>query len=324
MTEIFSGDSLEAYPTWEQPDLILSDGPYGLGIFPGEPKNPELLAEWYEPHVRAWSEASKPSTTLWLWNSEVGWANIHHLMIQNGWKYKETTVWNKGIGHIAGKVNSKTIRGLPVVTEIAVRYVRKPVVNIDGIDTALKEWLRAEWKRSGLPLNQANVACGVKNVATRKYLTQDEMWYWPPVDAIVKMAEYCNKYGKQDGKPYFDLLIKQDEWDKSKNIWNNEVKVNTRRAKWNHKHGLTNVWDYPALRSSERIKNGNLSFHANQKPLELIERQIELSTDENDVVWEPFGGTGTVSVASQKLNRKYCVAEVNKEYFDIIKKRLTL
>lgn len=33
-----------------------------------------------------------------------------------------------------------------------------------------------EWQRAGLPLYKANEACGVKNAATRKYLTQDWLW----------------------------------------------------------------------------------------------------------------------------------------------------
>ncbi|MYK91287.1 MAG: hypothetical protein F4026_03915 [Synechococcus sp. SB0669_bin_8] len=36
--------------------------------------------------------------------------------------------------------------------------------------------MRAEWRRTGLPLYRANEACGVKNAATRKYLTQPQFW----------------------------------------------------------------------------------------------------------------------------------------------------
>jgi site-specific DNA-methyltransferase (adenine-specific) len=319
---IFFGDALDAYASWESPDLILSDGPYGLGLYPGEPKNVNLLKDWYKPHVEKWSELSKPSTTLWFWNTELGWANVHPLLNDNGWIYKETLTWNKGKSHIAGKVNSKTIRGLPVVTEIAVRYIRKPIIKADGINTDLKEWLRTEWLRSKLPLNKANEACGVKNVATRKYLTKDDLWYWPPIEAIQKMSDYCNKNGDIKGKPYFNLT-QQDNWMDLKKQWNDNIKINLLRAKWNHQHGLTNVWDIPPLRNQERLKKKNGgSLHINQKPLEIIKKQIELSTCENDIIWEPFGGTGTVAFASKELGRKYYVSENNKEYYNIIIERL--
>ena len=39
----------------------------------------------------------------------------------------------------------------------------------------MQEWLRAEWRRTGLPWRAANEACGVSNAATRKYLTGDHL-----------------------------------------------------------------------------------------------------------------------------------------------------
>ena len=50
------GDALDAYSEWPTPNVIISDGAYGVGGFPGDPRTPERLAEWYEPHVKAWSE----------------------------------------------------------------------------------------------------------------------------------------------------------------------------------------------------------------------------------------------------------------------------
>lgn len=309
------GDVLDFYGLWNTPKLILSDGPYGLGLFPGEPKSPKLLAEWYKPHIEAWTRNADSTTTLWLWNTEQGWASIHNLLLEYGWIYQETTIWDKGIGHIAGKVNSKTIRSLPVVTEIAVRYIRPSTIDINGKNIHIREWIRNEWMRSGLPLSRANDACGVKNAATRKYLTKDGEWYFPPDDMIKKMSDYCNQYGKPSELPYFDMTginMKNGKGlDKIRNVWN-------------HKHGLTNVWSYPPLRGTERIKRGQASFHANQKPLVLIKQQIELATNPADVVWEPFGGTGTATVASLQAGRLPYVCEINNDYFEIIKKRIDI
>src|SRR5206468_157754 len=127
---------------------IRADGPYGLGQFPGDPPTPGGLPEWYEPHVAAWSERALPETTLWFWNSELGWATVHPTLVKHGWEYRAAHVWNKGIGHIAGNVNGKTIRGFPVVTELCVQYVRAvQLPTPDGRRLPLKEWLRAEWQR---------------------------------------------------------------------------------------------------------------------------------------------------------------------------------
>ncbi|MBM4729823.1 hypothetical protein GS446_25050 [Rhodococcus hoagii] len=78
----------------------------------------------------------------------------------------------------------------------------------------------------------ANKACGVKSAATRKYLTADWLWYWPPGAAIEAMAAYCGRNGLESGRPYFSLdgnrPLTADEWDRL-------------RHRWNHVHGLTNV-----------------------------------------------------------------------------------
>src|SRR4051794_11958120 len=74
---LYNGDALEAYDEWLPPACIIADGPYGLGKFPGEPKSPDGLAEWYAPHAAAWARRAQPLTTLWFWNSEIGWAKSH-------------------------------------------------------------------------------------------------------------------------------------------------------------------------------------------------------------------------------------------------------
>lgn len=309
------GDALSMYDEWLPPTCIISDGPYGLGKFPGEPISPEGLAEWYAPHAAAWARCALPYTTLWFWNSEIGWAKSHPALELHGWQYEETIVWDKGIAHVAGNCNSKTIRGVPIVTELAVRYTRKPTLATDrGILLSLKDWVRAEWQRSGLPMSQSNQACHVKNAATRKYLTQCHLWYFPPGGAIVAMAEWCTRFGAPTERPYFSLdglnLPSARAWDRM-------------RATWNHVHGLTNVWREPPVNGAERIKiSGSEVAHANQKPLKLMERQIAASTDPGDVVWEPFGGLCSASVAAVRLGRTVYSTEIREDFFDIACKRV--
>jgi len=191
-------------------------------------------------------------------------------------------------------VNSKTIRGVSVVTELAVRYTRKLTLpDCDGRQILIKEWLRAEWQRSGLPMSQSNEACGVANAATRKYLTQCHLWYFPPGEAVVAMSRWCMKHGAPTDQPYFSIDGKTtptaEAWD-------------ALRSKWTHVHGVTNVWREPPVHGKEHPK-GPASLagkyaHANQKPLALMERQILACTDPGDVVWEPFGGLCSASVAA--------------------------
>jgi len=191
-----------------------------------------------------------------------------------------------------------------------------------------QQWLRGEWRRSGLPLRKANEACGVKNAATRKYLTQDWLWYWPPGLMMERLAAYANEHGAASGWPYFSLdgqaSVTAKEWD-------------SLRHHWNHTHGITNVWSRPPLHNSERLKGtmrraaprvykptAGSAAHLNQKPLEFMERIIYAVTKPDDVVWEPFGGLASASVAAVALGRRPYTAEIDDNFAQLAEERLRL
>ena len=83
--ELFRGDALDAYRTWAAPAAIISDGAYGVRGFHGDTVGPDALPDWYRPHVAAWSAAATPATTLWFWNTEIGWASVHPVLAGYGW-----------------------------------------------------------------------------------------------------------------------------------------------------------------------------------------------------------------------------------------------
>lgn len=307
------GDALDLYGQWPSPTVIVSDGAYGVGGFEGDTPTPDGLIEWYEDHIRAWSERATPQTTLWFWNTEIGWATVHPLLVKYGWEYRCCHIWNKGKQHVAGNANTKTLRKLPVVTEVCVQYVRKVTVNQGGVQMTLKEWLRYEWERSGLPLSRTNEACGVKNAATRKYFTKDHLWYFPPPEAFELLVKYANEHGRPEGRPYFSFDGKRpvtgEEWAKM-------------RAKFYCPFGWTNVWEEPPMRGEERVKNGSKAVHLNQKPLRLMELIIQISSDPGDVVWEPFGGLCTAALASMNLGRRCYSAEIIPDFYRLAVERL--
>ena len=59
-----------------------------------------------------------------------------------------------------------------------------------------------------------------------------------------------------------------------------------------------------------------------QKPLALLERIIKGSSDQGDLVLDPFCGSGTTCLASYKLNRKWIGIDVSKKAVEIAKKRV--
>lgn len=307
-------DVRSLYCEWPAPVCIISDGAYGVSGFPGDPPTHTGLAAWYRPHVDAWSSRATAETTLWFWNTEVGWATVHPVLVEAGWEYVACHVWNKGLGHVAGNANTKTLRQFPIVTEVCVQYVKPARFDVGSSVLSMQEWLRYEWQRSGLPMYLANKACGVKNAATRKYLASDHVWYYPPPDAFEAMVSFVNAHGKPDGRPYFanqrGVPFTAVEWGRM-------------RAKFHCAFGINNVWDEPPVRGVARLKAaGAKCLHMNQKPLRLLELAIRASTDEGDMVWDPFGGLGSVPLAAHKIGRKSVSAEIERTFFLAATQRL--
>lgn len=304
MIHLYYGDSLLLYKNWNRPKVIISDGAYGILGFQGDTSNHIDIPNWYEPHVKKWAKFALPDTTLWFWNSEIGWAAAHPVLEKYGWRYVSCNIWSKGKGHIAGNVNTKKIRRFPVVTEVCVQYVREPQIN----NLSLKQWLRSEWLRTGIPLKRANDACKVKNAATRKYFDQGHLWYFPPKDAFEMLQSYANKYGKKSGFPYYSVdgirPISGEEWVRFRSIFNCP-------------YGYTNVWERSTVRGTERVtlKGKKKAVHLNQKPLDLMRLLIETTSLPGDVIWEPFGGLFSASLAAKSLKRRAFAAELDSTYF---------
>ena len=59
------------------------------------------------------------------------------------------------------------------------------------------------------------------------------------------------------------------------------------------------------------------------KPAELIERFIELSSNENGVVLDPFIGSGTAAIACMNTNRNYIGFELDEDYYEAASKRIS-
>lgn len=63
-------------------------------------------------------------------------------------------------------------------------------------------------------------------------------------------------------------------------------------------------------------------LHPAQKPIELIERYIKVSSNENDTILDCFMGSGTTGVACKNLSRNFIGIEIDEKYFNIAKERI--
>lgn len=81
---------------------------------------------------------------------------------------------------------------------------------------------------------------------------------------------------------------------------------------------LGDVWEIPFLNPKAKERTG----YPTQKPLILLEKIIELTTNRNDVVLDPFCGSGTTLVAAKLLERQYIGIDISADAIELTKTRL--
>lgn len=80
---------------------------------------------------------------------------------------------------------------------------------------------------------------------------------------------------------------------------------------------MKDVWDTALTKPSEK-KCGK---HPTQKPVALLEKIIIASTDEGDLILDPFNGSGTTGIVANRLKRNYIGIEKEQEYLDLTIRR---
>ena len=80
----------------------------------------------------------------------------------------------------------------------------------------------------------------------------------------------------------------------------------------------TDVWKIPLVSGNSLERTS----HPAQYPEKLIERIIKVATNTNDIVLDPFIGSGTTAVVAQRLKRHYLGYDTSLDYINIAKKRL--
>lgn len=110
---------------------------------------------------------------------------------------------------------------------------------------------------------------------------------------------------KKKGKHYFDYSSMKEEngGKQMKDVWTFDDE--------------SEIWNIPTTPKKEKREG----THPTQKPMKLLERIIIASTKENDLVIDPFNGSGTTGIVCKKLNRRYIGIDTNTEYLELTKKR---
>ena len=146
----------------------------------------------------------------------------------------------------------------------------------------------------------------LQNIFDRRIITQI-VWYKPNAQPNIT----CRMFTESTE---FIIWAVNNESKKAKN-WT--FNYHAMKAMNNNKQ-MRNMWEIPLTKPSER-KYGK---HPSQKPIAVIERLILAGTNEDDLILDPFAGTGTTGIGAQKHNRKWTMIEKEELYNQIARQRL--
>jgi len=340
------GDGLDIYPTLpaDAYTLIVSDGAYGIGGFPGDPKSPKALAAWYAPHLEAWDRLAAPSSSLYFWGLPEGCARMLPHVEDAGWRYHHRVVWHKGVASLAGKSMSG-VRGWVTASEDCYFYVREAVDisalaaagvtgGVDGIAhtslgaaagaderNSVRAFICAEWRgRAGLNNQQANEACGVAEMASRHYFGPSQ-WWLPTWEHYQNLAAYAAANAPEVDRPY---LVTEAVWSRRGGLRESyealresyealreeyealREEYEALRYPFTLPQGVTDVWTGLPVNRTGR--------HSCAKRDDHTERIVTASSRPGDRVLEPFGGGAPVLRACRKLGRSCDSIEIDPEW----------
>ena len=132
-------------------------------------------------------------------------------------------------------------------------------------------------------------------------------------------------YGKDKQHFYFNKITIEPKdiarYNKIEKETNRQYQIDGKGYKYYLDEGryCPDYWDIPALTNHSKERTG----YRTQKPLALLNRIIKASSQERDIVFDPFCGCATTCVAAQQLNRKWIGIDIETKATDLLIERLS-
>ena len=156
-------------------------------------------------------------------------------------------------------------------------------------------------------------ACGFALQKNGFKILNDIVWYKPNASPNLSCKYFTASH---------ETILWAIKNSNEKHTFNYEVMKN---GNWHEKDIIKNegkqmrsVWSIPTPSKTEK----EFGKHPTQKPLKLLERIILSSTNENDLILDPFTGSSTTGVISKKYNRTFIGIDSSKEYLELSKNRI--
>lgn len=134
-----------------------------------------------------------------------------------------------------------------------------------------------------------------------------------------KDFKFNNIYTEYSATTNIDQILQDRQKDKNgKSTYKKDEKGNIVLGKEKKGVPLSDVWDIPYLNPKAKERTG----YPTQKPVLLLNQILSIVTDENDLVVDPFCGSGTTCVSAKHLKRNFIGIDLSKDAVELANKRL--
>lgn len=263
----------------ESVDLIVADPPYFKVV--GQKwdymwRTEEDYIEWSRQWLKEASRVLRKGGSFYLFGYFRMLSRLLPILEEYGFELRQQIIIDKGMQVVSGRA-TKNYKMFPNVTE-SILFLQKDAKPF------VKEFLKQRQKELGLTAKKINEELGVKS-------NGGGMW------SIYTGKNVCKQ------------LPTEELWNKLQKILSFDLPYKKISQTYHAQIGITDVWDDINFYSEKRI-------HPTQKPQKLINRLVFASSNERDVVLDPFMGSGATAVSCVELNRNFIGFEVDKSYYE--------
>lgn len=287
LNKLYNTDCVEYMKTLkdESIDLVIADPPYFKVVnqaWDYQWKTLEEYLEWSKKWFKEAYRILRKGGTIYLYGYFRVLSHCLPILEELGFELRQQIIINKGIKAVSGRA-TKNYKMFPNVTESILFLVKDS-------KPFVKKYLKDRQKEIGIKAKDINEQLGVKS-------NGGGMWSIYTGNNVCKQLPTRELWEKLSQILQFDL-----EYEKIQMVFNTEM-------------GVTDVWEDIDFYEEKRI-------HPTQKPLKVSNRLILASSNNGDLIYIPFAGSGSEIVSCINNNRNWIATEISKEYIEIIEGRI--
>ena len=315
---LYNDDCLNTFKLIEDKtiDLILIDPPYNIGKDKWDKwATVELYVEFMGKVFKECERVLKDNGSFYFFHNDFlqmvelqNWINKNSNFI-----FKQLLVWDKFNNSKWNQLNAivynKENRNYPKQAEYCLYYTFQDETGLKKVKTDMNNFknLRQYFKeyQEALGMNKKQIIEKIGQRADHCFRWGSSQWDLPTKETYESLKKIPLLNNSFKIKEYEEL---RQEYEELRQEY--EEQRYTHHLDENHK----NIWN-------SNIKN-NGKLHPTQKPLDILERIIKTSSNENDTVLDCFMGSGSTGIACINTNRKFIGIEKDEKYFEIACNRI--